>query len=157
MTGIDRRSFLLGAIVSVAAPASLALSKSIGQIHVIKGRGCGCCTVWSDILKSEGFLVTETEMHPADLMQLKLSKGIPSEMTSCHTAQIVDYVIEGHVPPADIKRLLAEKPDALGLAVPGMPYGSPGMGPEEEREAYDVFLLLKDGTSEVFNSYKAAS
>lgn len=143
--------------MSVVAPASFALSQSIDKIHVLKGRGCGCCTVWSDILKSEGFLVTEEEMLPADLVQLKLAKGIPQEMSSCHTAQIMDYVIEGHVPPADIKRLLAEQPDSIGLAVPGMPYGSPGMGPEEEREAYNVFLLHKDRTSEVFTSYEAAS
>ena len=65
-------------------------------------------------------------------------------------------MIEGHVPVADIRRLLAERPDAVGLAVPGMPYGSPGMGPEDQREAYDVFLIRRDGSSEVFTSYSAA-
>ena len=74
-------------------------------------------------------------------------------MVSCHTALIDGYVIEGHVPAADIRRLLEERPDAVGLAVPGMPDGSPGMGPEDDREAYDVFLIRKDGSTEVFSSY----
>ena len=77
-------------------------------------------------------------------------------MISCHTGEIEGYMIEGHVPVADIRRLLAERPDAVGLAVPGMPYGSPGMGPEDQREAYDVFLIRRDGSSEVFTSYSAA-
>jgi hypothetical protein len=66
------------------------------------------------------------------------------------------YAVEGHVPVSDIRRLLAERPEAIGLAVPGMPYGSPGMGPEEAREAYVVFLIRRDGTTELFGSYKVA-
>ncbi len=76
-------------------------------------------------------------------------------MTSCHTGEIEGYMIEGHVPTTDIRRLLSERPDAVGLAVPDMPYGSPGMGPEDEREAYDVFLIHKDGTTGIFSSYDA--
>jgi hypothetical protein len=89
-------------------------------------------------------------------MRYKMDNGIPREMISCHTGSVEGYMIEGHVPPADIRRLLAERPDAVGLAVPGMPYGSPGMGPESEREAYDVFLIRRDGTTEIFTSYAAA-
>ena len=77
-------------------------------------------------------------------------------MVSCHTGRVDGYMIEGHVPAADIRRLLVERPDAVGLAVPGMPYGSPGMGPESEREAYDVFLIQRDGSIEVFSRYTAA-
>ena len=77
-------------------------------------------------------------------------------MASCHTARIGGYMLEGHVPVADIRRLLEDRPDAIGLAVPGMPYGSPGMGPESEREAYDVVLIRKNGTSEVFAHHPAA-
>ena len=77
-------------------------------------------------------------------------------MHSCHTGKIEGYMIEGHVPPSDIRRLLAERPDAVGLAVPGMPYGSPGMGPEDRREAYDVFLIRADGSAERFAHYDAA-
>ena len=88
--------------------------------------------------------------------QAALDNGIPQRMISCHTGEIEGYMIEGHVPVADIRRLLAERPDAVGLAVPDMPYGSPGMGPEDQREAYDVFLIRRDGSSEVFMSYSAA-
>lgn len=77
-------------------------------------------------------------------------------MVSCHTAHLDGYVIEGHVPPADIPRLMVERPDAIGLSVPGMPYGSPGMWPEDAREAYAVYLIRKDGSTEVFTSYEAA-
>jgi len=90
------------------------------------------------------------------LMRYKSDNGIPQEMVSCHTGQVEGYMIEGHVPAADIRRLLAERPSAVGLAVPGMPYGSPGMGPESEREAYDVFLILHDGSTEVYTRYEAA-
>ena len=77
-------------------------------------------------------------------------------MMSCHTGHAGGYVLEGHVPAADIRRLIEERPDAVGLTVPGMPYGSPGMGPEDKREAYDVFLIRRDGSTEVFSSYEAA-
>jgi hypothetical protein len=77
-------------------------------------------------------------------------------MMSCHTAKVDGYFIEGHVPASDIKRLIVDRPDALGLALPAMPYGSPGMGPEDEREAYDVFIVKSDGTTEVFQHYPKA-
>ena len=77
-------------------------------------------------------------------------------MTSCHTSKIDAYMIEGQVPAVDIRRLLDERPDAIGLAVPGMPYGSPGMGDEADREASEVFLIRPDGATEVFTSYPAA-
>jgi hypothetical protein len=86
----------------------------------------------------------------------KRERGIPDDLVSCHTATIGDYTVEGHVPAADIRRLLAEKPAAIGLTVPGMVVGSPGMGPETEREAYDVILVGMDGTGSVFTSYPAA-
>jgi len=77
-------------------------------------------------------------------------------MVSCHTGRVEGYMIEGHVPVAEIRRLLDERPDAAGFAVSGMLYGSPGMGPESEREAYDVFLVRRGGSTEVFTSYAAA-
>lgn len=82
--------------------------------------------------------------------------GVPADLASCHTGTVDGYVLEGHVPAADIRRLLAERPEAVGLAVPGMRHGSPGMGPEEEREAYDVFLIGRDGKSSTFTRYAAA-
>lgn len=86
----------------------------------------------------------------------KSERGIPDTLVSCHTAVIGNYTIEGHVPAADIRRLLAEQPQAVGLSVPGMPYGSPGMGPETEREAYEVILVGLDGSAATFTSYPAA-
>lgn len=83
------------------------------------------------------------------LYRFKRAGGIQDDLMSCHTAEIDGYLIEGHVPPADLRRLLAERPEAIGLTVPGMPYGSPGMGPENERDAYDVLLMLKDGRTKV--------
>jgi hypothetical protein len=100
--------------------------------------------------------VTEEELYGMLLINFKLDNGIPQRMTSCQTGKIDGYMIEGHVPAADIRRLLQERPDAIGLAVPGMPYGSPGMGDETEREAYEVFLIARDGTTSVFTTYPAA-
>ena len=154
MTDLTRRHLLAGAAALAAtAPLSAATAPAI---HVLKDRNCGCCTGWVEILEGEGFEVTTENSFGTRLIRHKLDSGIPQDMHSCHTGQIEGYMIEGHVPPADIRRLLAERPDAVGLAVPGMPYGSPGMGPEDEREAYDVFLVLKDGSAEVFSSYDAA-
>lgn len=125
-------------------------------MQVAKDPNCGCCADWVAIIEAEGFAVSVVMMEPEALQAHKVKLGIPANLTSCHTAQIDGYVIEGHVPPADIRRVLNERPDALGLAVPGMPYGSPGMGPESAREAYDVVLILRDGQSEVFARYPAA-
>lgn len=153
---ISKRSFLLGSVAAVFASPSTAKDKAGLPIHVFKGKGCACCVVWTDLLEAENFLVTSEELHPADLIQLKLQKGIPQNLVSCHTAEIDGFIVEGHVPVADIRRLISERPTAIGIAVAGMPYGSPGMGPEEEREAYDVILINVDGTTEVFTSYEAA-
>ena len=100
--------------------------------------------------------MTEEELYGMLLINYKLDNGIPQRMTSCHTGKIDGFMIEGHVPAADIRRLLLERPDAIGLAVPGMPYGSPGMGDEASRDAYDVFLIARDGTTTIFSSYPAA-
>ena len=125
-------------------------------IRVAKDPNCGCCDAWIEILKAQGFAATVDLMEFDALQAHKVASGIPAEMVSCHTAHVEGYVIEGHVQPADIRRLLAERPDALGLSVPGMPYGSPGMGPESEREAYAVYLIRRDGQTEVFTAYDAA-
>lgn len=154
---ITRRTTLLG----LSATLGLALKPwsaiaATTAIRVVRDPTCGCCAAWIEILETEGF-VAEVEMLEFDALQAhKVASGIPADMVSCHTAHVEGYVIEGHVPPAEIWRLLAERPDALGLSVPGMPYGSPGMGPETEREAYVVHLIRKDGTTEVFASYDAA-
>lgn len=153
---MTRRAMMVAA-AGFAASVPLAGAAQGGPvIHVLKDPNCGCCTAWIEILKEEGFTVTTERSFGTLLIRHKLDNGIPQNMTSCHTGEIEGYMIEGHVPTADIRRLLSERPDAVGLAVPRMPYGSPGMGPEDEREAYDVFLILKDGGTEIFSSYEAA-
>lgn len=151
------RRAMLSYIAGLAAVAPCAgLAQDTPTIHVLKDPNCGCCTAWIEILREDGFAVTTERSFGTLLIRHKLENGIPRTMTSCHTGEIAGYMIEGHVPPADIRRLLSERPDAVGLAVPGMPYGSPGMGPEDRREAYDVFVIRHDGSTEVFSHYDAA-
>jgi len=153
----SRRTLLVGAAALVAASPLRALAQGAGPaIHVMKDPNCGCCSAWIEILENDGFAVTTEASAGTLLMRYKLDNGIPQEMSSCHTGRIEGYMIEGHVPVADIRRLLDERPDAVGLAVPGMPYGSPGMGPDTEREAYQVFLIRRDGSTIVYASYPAA-
>lgn len=155
MTLTRRAMMACTASLAIAAPLA-GMAQAAPAIHVLKDPNCGCCTSWIEILRADGFTVTTERSFGTLLIKHKHENGIPQAMTSCHTGEIDGYMIEGHVPTADIRRLLTERPDAVGLAVPGMPYGSPGMGPEEKREAYDVFLIRKDGRTEVFTSYEAA-
>lgn len=156
-TRISRRALILGAAAVGTIPLVPRTGLAAGRtMHVLKDPDCGCCTAWIDIVEAAGFTVTVEPARGAALTRHKLSNGIPVEMMSCHTAEIDGYMIEGHVPVEDIERLLVERPDAVGLAVPGMPYGSPGMGPEDDRDAYDVHLILRDGSTEVFTRYEAA-
>jgi len=124
-------------------------------LHVWKSTSCGCCKDWIAILQRDGLKVqTFDEGNLAARERL----GLPARYGSCHTALIGGYVVEGHVPAREIRRLLAERPDAIGIAVPGMPIGSPGMdGPEYggRRDPFDVLLVHRDGSSRVYASYKA--
>lgn len=153
---ISRRGFVLGAFAVSATVAVPAGAVARPGLHVLRDPNCGCCSAWVEILQADGFDVSVEDSMGTALARYKLDNGIPQEMSSCHTARVLGYMIEGHVPAADIRRLLDERPDAVGLAVPGMPYGSPGMGPESEREAYVVYLIRRDGTTEPFSSYQAA-
>ena len=123
------------------------------EIEVWKSATCKCCINWVKHLEANGFAVTVNAADPSMLDRIKLQSGIGEEIASCHTAKIGPYVIEGHVPAPDIKRLVAEQPDAWGLTVPGMPVGSPGMEQGAETEPYDVLLINKDGTTEAFASH----
>jgi Cu/Ag efflux protein CusF len=153
---LTRRTTLIAA---AAALASMAWSvqanspKKMPVMQVWKDPNCGCCNDWVAILRKEGFDIQTFDTGNTAMRQ---RLGLPTKFGSCHTALIDGYVIEGHVNPSDIKRLLAERPQALGLAVPGMPVGSPGMdGPEygNRRDPYDVLLVQKDGSSRVYQSY----
>ncbi len=123
-------------------------------IQVFKTATCGCCTKWIDHLEGAGFEVEAKDLP--DLASLKRENGVPAELSSCHTALVAGYVIEGHVPAADIERLLAERPAISGLAVPEMPLGSPGMEhPDPSRhQPYQVMSFGKDGI-QVFASHPA--
>lgn len=133
-----------------------SLAEERVKADVAKTSGCGCCVAWIDHLEQHDFSVSSRNMAMGRLMQYKMANGITPKHASCHTAKIGGYTIEGHVPAPDIRRLLKERPDAVGLAVPEMPIGSPGMEVGTEREAFDVLLLLRDGSSKVFASYPAS-
>jgi hypothetical protein len=121
------------------------------EMKVYKTRTCGCCSLWVNHIKANGFTVTTEDV--SNITEIKKDFGIPVKLQSCHTGVVGDYVIEGHVPAADIHRLLKERPEAIGLTVPGMPMGSPGMdGPWSD--SYTVYLFRKDGTTEIFSKYK---
>lgn len=146
------KQFGLAAIFAGMATASVAQT----AMSVAKDPSCGCCSDWADIMEHAGYGVTIENTSYEALDVLKAARGVPAAMAGCHTATVGGYTIEGHVPAADIQRLLAEKPEAVGLAVPGMPMGSPGMGPETNRDAYNVILIKADGSTEVFSSYPAS-
>jgi hypothetical protein len=122
-------------------------------IEVWKSTTCECCGNWVKHLEANSFTVKVNAATPSMLDRLKKEAGIGDKLASCHTAKIDGYVIEGHVPASDIKRLVAEKPDAVGLTVPGMVAGSPGMEQGGKYDHYQVLLIKKDGTTEVFSNY----
>ena len=125
----------------------MALPKAV----VFKTLTCGCCQKWVDHLKENGFQVDV--INKRDLSSIKKGNNVPSHLTSCHTAKIGRYTIEGHVPAQDIIKLLKKDLDIKGLAVGGMPVGSPGMEYQNRLDPYDVISFKSDGTTSVFNSY----
>lgn len=146
----------LALCLAVSATMLLMSGPSLAEtptIQVYKTPTCGCCSKWIDHLKAAGFTVEATEL--ASLETLKATNGVPPKLASCHTAMVEGYVIEGHVPASDVKRLLAERPKVAGLAVPGMPMGSPGMEhPDPSRhERYEVVSFGAGGV-EVFSEHK---
>lgn len=149
---MHRRTLLLAAaaLPFAALPGFAAPAETI---RIMKSPTCGCCTAWADRLAAAGFQTEVRNVADEELWAMKERLGITSDLSSCHTAMAGGYVIEGHVPAGDIKRLLAEQPAAIGLTVPGMPIGSPGMEMGDEREAFDTLLILADGTTEVFASH----
>ena len=125
------------------------------RVDVKKTATCGCCQAWVDHLKKSGMQVTTENMATGTLARFKRKHGVKPAYQACHTGRVAGYTIEGHVPAKEIASLLKQRPDAIGLSVPGMPMGSPGMEYGTERDAYDVLLLKKDASTEVFASYKA--
>lgn len=143
------------AIISAAAlTAGVYLrAQAAPAISVVRDPGCGCCLSWVAHLEQAGFKATVTES--TDMESVKKKHGVPSSAGSCHTAVVDGFVIEGHVPAADIKRLLKERPKVAGLAVPGMPLGSPGMEvPSGQVQPYDVVAFDTSGGTTVFVSHR---
>lgn len=135
----SRRAFLMS--VTSTALVSPALATNVPPTIVVhRDPSCTCCGNWIDYLRQSGFSVDVRET--ADLKRIRARLGVPIALAACHTAEVAGYVIEGHVPVPAIRRILTEKPTATGLAVPGMPAGSPGMEVEgAEPKAFDVILF----------------
>lgn len=144
----NRRTILAGGVVAAVGAAGWLLipaATADADVVVFKSPSCGCCGGWVDHMRANGFTVAVKERD--DLTPVKARLGVPEPLQSCHTAEVGGYVVEGHVPAADIRRLLTERLRARGLAVPGMPAGSPGMEDGGRREAYRVILFGDDGHS----------
>ena len=150
---MPRRRWLAAAsVLAVFGFHRTALAQAT-TVQVWKDPNCGCCQLWVEHLQASGFKV---EVRDVGNTAARKRLGMPEVLGSCHTATVGGYVVEGHVPAVDIHRLLKERPVALGLSVPGMPIGSPGMdGPEYKgrKDAYDVLLVQKDGSSKSFQHY----
>ena len=138
---------LIIAVAAIGFAASLAKADPAGatEITVHKTPWCSCCEGWIEHLEDNGFTVTA--QNHEDMDPIKAELGVPARLQSCHTAVVGGYSIEGHVPADDIKRLLAERPEAVGISAPGMPAGSPGMETGGAKDAYQVILFGKQGMS----------
>lgn len=143
----------------VAVWPALAASPALTPIAVWKDPNCGCCKDWITLMEKAGFSAT---VHDTGNSAMRAKLGLPVRLGSCHTALVGGYLVEGHVPPADVRKLLQQKPKALGIAVPSMPLGSPGMdGPEYggRKDPFDVLLVSKNGmnsdvSTTVFSAYR---
>jgi len=145
----------LGAGIAVAAlpQAVRAAAPESTPVEMWKDPSCGCCQDWVDHMQANGFTFT---VHETGNTGARSRLGMPQKLGSCHTAVVGGYVLEGHVPASDVRKLLQLKPKAVGLAVPGMPVGSPGMDGAvygNRRDPYDVLLVARDGSTKVFSSY----
>jgi hypothetical protein len=150
---MKRRTFLtaLAGVAGMMAASGLAAAPQLPKVDVFKSPYCGCCTQWVEHLQKEGFAVEVTMVD--DVAAVRTRLGMPASLASCHTATVGGYVLEGHVPAREVKKLLTEKRNALGLTVPGMPAGSPGMEMGGRQDAFQVLLVSKDGKSTPYATY----
>ncbi len=151
---ITRRGLLkfgLAASTITMLRPSHASASAFPTVTAYRNPGCGCCEKWVEQMKLAGFNITMEDDE--NLASRKTTLGVPEQISGCHTALIGNYVIEGHVPPDDIILFLTENSSALGLAVAGMPVGSPGMESGDTKAPYDVFAFAKDGTWKVYTSH----
>ena len=151
MEPMTRRQILVALSTALAAGVRTA-AQTLPSVRVYRDPTCGCCGLWVEHLRKAGFAATVTEV--ADIGAIKTKYGVPPRVSSCHTAVVENYVLEGHVPAEDVRRLLQERPDLAGIGVPGMPIGSPGMEVAGMKpQAYDVLAFDKKGTTRVFSSH----
>jgi len=148
----NRRRFLhrTGALAAWVSLPALGASP-LPEVQVFKSPTCGCCLAWVAHMRSAGFAVRVAEVNNAAVERKRL--GMPEHYGSCHTATVGGYVVEGHVPATEVKRLLAIKPKAIGLAVPGMPPSAPGMDVPGRKDPYQVLLVAGPEQSSVFANY----
>jgi hypothetical protein len=149
---LARRMAMVLLLMLVAAPFGVAQTQAppkLTPMTVYKSPTCGCCAKWVEHMRANGFAVTVNETP--DVAPIKDKQGVPAELRSCHTALVGGYAIEGHVPADVIKKLLRERPNAVGLAVPGMPMGSPGME-GASKDSYNVMLFDKAGKATIYAS-----
>lgn len=142
-------STLTAVVLALGVSAGHGQTSSAVKVAVYKTPTCGCCAKWASMLGKAGFDVTITDMGQPELQQLKTAKGVPEPVRSCHTAVIDGYVVEGHVPIDVIQKMLKERPKTTGIAVAGMPAGSPGME-SPQPVAYDVLTFERDGKTTVY-------
>jgi hypothetical protein len=142
---------LAAAFLPFGTSLARAANPALPVIKAYRNPGCGCCEKWATMLQANGFALTMKD--DADLATRKTKAGVPDDLAGCHTAFMGDYIIEGHVPLADIMRLVIEAPKIKGIAVPGMPMGSAGMETDQTPEHYDVVAFSEGGKRETFSSY----
>lgn len=148
---MERRQFILASVASIVVAQPSFSSSSI--VDVFKSPTCGCCDSWVEHVTRAGFRAATHDLDQEALSKIKKDAGISRDISSCHTGFLDGYFIEGHVPADDVKKLILERPSALGLAVPGMPIGAPGMEIGNRRDPYDTLLILKDGSQKVFQRH----
>ncbi|HET7678922.1 MAG TPA: DUF411 domain-containing protein [Xanthobacteraceae bacterium] len=139
---------MIGLLAAAIPAAACAKPAKAAELKIYKSPYCGCCGAWVDHVQASGLPTIVQDMD--DVTPVADRLGVPDAMRSCHTAEIGGYFVEGHVPVTDIRKLLIERPKARGIAVPGMPIGSPGMEQGERREAFDTMLVLSDGSTRAF-------
>lgn len=145
-----KTAFLQFLLIGSFATSALAASEA-PIVDVYKSPSCGCCGKWVDHMRANGFTVRSHDTN--DVVQHKYRLGVPYGYGSCHTAEVNGYLVEGHVPAMDVRRLLKEKPKARGLVVPAMPMGSPGMEQANRKDHYDDLLVNLDGTTRTYSRY----
>ncbi len=149
---VKRFGFAAVLVLAIGVTAGALMAQRPTEMSVLRDPGCGCCLNWVAHLEKAGFKVTVAES--ADMRAVKDKNRVPVSARSCHTGVVAGYVIEGHVPAADIARLLKDRPTVAGLAVPGMPVGSPGMeSPNGRVQPYDVLSFDAQGRTAVFASH----